>query len=291
LLAAALRLEAMTGAKQHPLAAALATEPPRPETLTPRTLAAALDPERLPIWLTLATRKVQTNDVSRAVAWRWPATLARTRPLVLVDVGCSAGLGLVADEVPMTWTDRDGRALPLHAGTVLARLGFDAEPIDPTRAADVEWLRACLWPGDVDRQERLEAALAAFARAVERREAPVVERVRAKHVPPRMHRIERAADPSALVLVVQSFVREYLDSTESTPYVRDMHAWLASLPPGRALWVQLELASDGLEPRAELVAHASGATPVRIGRCGFHPRSVDVDAEGFATLGESIAAF
>jgi hypothetical protein len=290
LLAAALRLEAMAS-KQHPLAAALASEPPRPETLTQVTLAAALDPDRLPIWLTLATRKVQTNDVSRAIAWRWPATLARTRPLVLVDVGCSAGLVLVADALPMTWTDGDGKPLPRYGGTVRARLGFDSDPVDPTRPADVAWLRACLWPGDTDRQERLEVALAAFARAVERGEAPVVERVRAKHVPSRLQRIERAADPKALVLVVQSFMREYLDISEAAPYARDMEAWLAALPRGRAMYVQMELASDGAEPRAEIVAHASGATPVRIGRCGYHPHSVDVDRQGLAALRETIESF
>ncbi|HET6581967.1 MAG TPA: DUF2332 family protein, partial [Nannocystaceae bacterium] len=192
LLAAALRLEAMT-TPDHPLAAALAREPPDPAVLDLRRLVRALDPNHLPIWLTLATRKVQTNDVSRAVAWRWPAALANRssvpsgrdeRPLVLVDIGCSAGLNLVADALPFVWTDSSGRALPKYTGEVVARIGFDADPVDPSRPAEVAWLRACLWPGDVVRRERLDAAISAFASAVARGEAPVIERVRARNVIP-----------------------------------------------------------------------------------------------------------
>ena len=290
LLAAALRSEAMA-TPEHPLAAALAREPPDPDALDLRRLARALDPDRLPIWSTLATRKVQTNDVSRAVAWRWPASVAKSRPLALVDVGCSAGLNLVADALPLVWTDEGGRVLPTFAGPVVARLGFDAEPVDPARPADVAWLRACLWPGDVDRQKRLDDALAAFASAAARGDAPVIERVRARNVIQRLSRIEKAADPSALVLVVQSFVREYLDDSEARPYVRDMNGWLAALPLGRAAWVQMELVGDGREPAAEIVAHASASGPVRIARCGYHPRDIDVERDGFAALREAIEAY
>jgi hypothetical protein len=289
LLAAALRLEAMQ--EGSALAPALASPIPDISALTTARLASALDPDRLPIWLTLATRKVQTNDVSRAMAWRWPATLGRDRPLVLVDVGCSAGLGLVADRLAIMWTDDAGRPLPRFGGRVVARLGFDADPGDPRRPADVQWLRACVWPGDNERLARLDDAIAAFVSAAERGEAPVVERVRAKQVPARLQRIERACDPGALVLVVQSFVREYLDASEAEPYATAMAAFLSSLPVGRAMWVQLELSAPGDRPPAEIVAHASGGAPVRIGRCGYHPQTVVVDRDGLARLRETIAAF
>mgnify|MGYP001764685883 CR=1 FL=1 len=39
------------------------------------------------------------------------------------------------------------------------RLGLDANPIDPADAAAARWLRACVWPDQVDRSQRLEAAL------------------------------------------------------------------------------------------------------------------------------------
>jgi hypothetical protein len=289
LLAAALRLEAMQ--EGSALAPSLASASPDVSALTTERLAAALDPDRLPIWLTLATRKVQTNDVSRAVAWRWPATLGRERPLVLVDVGCSAGLGLVADRISTSWTDEAGHPLPRFGGRVVARLGFDADPGDPTRPPDVQWLRACIWPGDNERLARLDEAIAAFVSAAERGERPVVERVRAKHVPARLQRIERTCDPSALLLIVQSFVREYLDPSEADPYATAMASFLASLPAGRAMWVQLELSAPGDRPPAEIVAHASGGAPVRIGRCGYHPRTVVVEREGLARLRETIAAF
>jgi len=125
LLLAALRFGALRGGGAHPLHGALAAAEPDPAVITPPAVAAAL------AWPGLAallrTRRVQTNEVSRAVAWRWPAGLIATgRPVALVDVGCSAGLNLVADALPAPWSDADGAALPVAAhGVVSSRLGLD----------------------------------------------------------------------------------------------------------------------------------------------------------------------
>ncbi|MBC8066881.1 MAG: DUF2332 family protein, partial [Deltaproteobacteria bacterium] len=87
LLLAALRHDALITGPEHPLARAFADEHPELAAVSRVALTRGLDPDRLPIWLALATRRVQTNDVSRAVAWRWPAALAGQRPIALVDVG------------------------------------------------------------------------------------------------------------------------------------------------------------------------------------------------------------
>src|SRR5215212_4926399 len=75
LLLAALRFESLTD-PGHPLARGFAVDAPKPETITREALADALGAHRLGLWVTLRARKVQTNEVSRAVVWRWPAALA-----------------------------------------------------------------------------------------------------------------------------------------------------------------------------------------------------------------------
>jgi hypothetical protein len=90
LLLASLRFESLTD-PGHPLARGFAVDAPKPETITREALADALGAHRLGLWVTLRARKVQTNEVSRALAWRWPAALAglgsRLKPLALVDIG------------------------------------------------------------------------------------------------------------------------------------------------------------------------------------------------------------
>ena len=52
--------------------------------------------------------------------------------------------------------------------------------------------------------------------------------------------------------------------------------------------MQLEFAADHGEAPAQIVAHLSsggaGAEPIVLGRCGYHPSVVHVDAEGAARL-------
>jgi hypothetical protein len=46
---------------------------------------------------------------------------------------------------------------------VVARVGVDLDPVDPTDADDARWLRACLWPDQPEQLARLETALALAA--------------------------------------------------------------------------------------------------------------------------------
>jgi hypothetical protein len=99
----------------------------------------------------------------------------------LIDVGSSAGLNLHVDRVGITYSD--GRSLgdpsspvqlsssivgdrPVPARAVpevVARVGVDLDPVDMTDADDVRWLRACLWPDQRERVERLDAEMALAA--------------------------------------------------------------------------------------------------------------------------------
>ncbi len=286
LLLAALRNDMLLGGPDHPLAQAFADRDPNPLHVTRDALTRALDPDRLPVWLALATRKVQTNDVSRTIAWRWPAALAGGRPIALVDVGCSAGLALVADRLSPTWLDERGRPIVVDGGPVILRQGFDADPIDllagdPSAAT---WLRACLWPGDVARLDRLGEAMTAFEAARDDPVPPRLARVRVAHVARRLQRIDREIDPNALIVVSQTLVREYAEPTEAEAYTRDMTAWLAAVPKGRAVWMQLELAEDRGKHPAELVAHPARGEPIRIARCSYHPSTIETVPEAVDQL-------
>jgi hypothetical protein len=290
LLGAALRFEALATGNTHPLAAALASETPDPDAITTASVREALDPDRLSLWLLLGSRKVQTNDVSRAVTWQWPAFLIGERPLILIDIGCAAGLNLIADRLELGWRDGAGRALPTSKGDVRERIGFDADPIDLSVPEEAAWLRACIWPGDTARLDALAAAIVAHGEATRRPGELVIERVRARFVPSRLAKLEARVPDDMVLLPFQSFVRGYLDEDEIEAYERGMREWIEGLPRGRAVWMQLEFAPERGDPPAEIVAHCAGGEPVVIGRCGYHPGVVRVDPGAVARLQVALAA-
>lgn len=287
LLLASLRAEASATAT-HPLAPSFAGTHPDASKVTRETLAAAFAAEHVRTWSSLTSRKIQTNDVSRAIAWRWPAVALGDRPIVLVDVGCSAGLNLIADALDPPWKDQDGKPLSVARRPKIAeRIGFDIDPIDARHADESTWLRACLWPGDHARLDRLDEAVDAMVSAWLRPDAPRLMRALAQDVPARLEAIAKRAPERACVLVFQSFLREYLEGAEAATYGDGMRRWIGSLPPGRALWTELELATrEGPRP-AELVVHVrtgAGVVDLRLARCSYHPIDVEVDRDAFSAL-------
>jgi len=307
LLIATLRFDALVTGPDHPLWAALAAGSPDPASATPAALHDAFARDRPRVWHSLTRRRVQTNEVSRAVAWLWPAALAgadrdppggaRTgdaapRPLVLCDMGCSAGLNLVADSLSLEWTELGPDPRPLAVARrpdVVGRLGFDRAPVDPTDPDDRNWLRACVWVGETDRLRRLDAALVAFGAARAGDAAPVIEQTEAGDMPARLDQLSAADDSGALWLAYQTLVREYLGPSRAA-YLDGMRGWLASRPPGRALWVELEDAPSGAtrERPAALVAHVVGAdravADLLLARCYYHPTDLVPEPDAVAAL-------
>lgn len=118
------------------------------------------------------TRPVQTNEPARAAALLpgFVEVAARTGlPLRLLEVGASAGLLLRFDAYryeigPGTWgppgstvrITAEGGA-PLGPVEVRSRRGCDVRPLDATR--DATLLLSFVWPTDVGRFRRLQAAL------------------------------------------------------------------------------------------------------------------------------------
>jgi hypothetical protein len=304
LLLASLRFDALSSGPEHPLWAALAAEAPEPASVTAAAVTAAFarDRPRSHLWHALTRREVQTNEVSRAVAWLWPAALAAPRPVAIADVGASAGLNLVADAIldELAWETEEGPLSVRPTPPILRRVGFDRQPLDVEQDEDATWLRACIWAGEQDRLRRLDAAIAAF-RAARRAGPPgapstglAVETVDIIDVPARLTALSSALR-EPIWLAYQTVVREYLgDSFE--PFARGMREWLAGMPAGRAVWLELETAEAGGSRAypAALTAHLrrpdGSAIDALLARCDYHPRHLVLEPSAVALLRDALAA-
>jgi hypothetical protein len=134
----------------------------------------------------IRTRVTNTNEVGRSgalnAAFRALAQDAG-EPLHLIEVGPSAGLNLIWDRYRVRYrrgaeeflTDvpdvgltldlelRGDRLPPLGpAPKVASRIGLERNPVDLDNADDRDWLRALVWPDQVERFARLDAALAIY---------------------------------------------------------------------------------------------------------------------------------
>lgn len=140
----------------------------------------------------VATRRTQTNEVGRAALF--VAAFATLEPsidsIAHLDIGASAGLNLrlhryryrfLADGTEHRIEQRYGSDVDARPGEtpccdVLCEttgvepprrtprigraIGLDASPVDLADDEAVRWLEACVWPDQLDRFERLRAALA-----------------------------------------------------------------------------------------------------------------------------------
>ena len=128
-------------------------------------------------------RRVQTNEVGRSAGLRLAlSTLPADRSIALIDVGCSAGLNLLVDRYRHEYTLPDGPVVtagpdsevvvpasivdraPMHRDdleppAIVRRVGIDLSPLDVHVERDARWLRACVWPSDTGRHQRLAAAI------------------------------------------------------------------------------------------------------------------------------------
>jgi hypothetical protein len=126
-------------------------------------------------------RLVQTNSVRRSLAlWLAMSRIASLTagPVHLIEIGASAGLNLLFNRYAYQVGDRvfgdtQSRARVVaelrgttslgHVSTVpvvASRQGVDLNPLDLHDPDDRQWLRALVWPDEVERRELLDAAIA-----------------------------------------------------------------------------------------------------------------------------------
>ncbi|MGC4069504.1 MAG: DUF2332 family protein [Polyangiaceae bacterium] len=208
----------------------------------------------------LRTRVVQTNEVSRAICWILAAreVVPQGTPLVLVDIGCSAGLNLIAHELPLRWLDltRGTDIVVQQSYRFVARVGLDRKPLDPSTSTNADWLRACIWPGQTERLRRLDLAIELARAARERGELQFVK-ADCTEASALLHRMT-TDHPTATVLAYQTVVRDYLPPQARSEYERNMHEWILG-SKGRGLWCELEGHGRGGDLPASISLHVNRA--------------------------------
>jgi hypothetical protein len=125
----------------------------------------------------LAVRHTQTNEIGRTALFLpcFGELEREVGPLAHVDVGASAGLNLLlprydfvyepggavvaGSTVRLTCGTRGHVPVPERHPTVVEAVGLDPSPIDVRDPDQARWLEACVWPDQVERFERLSAAI------------------------------------------------------------------------------------------------------------------------------------
>ncbi|MGH2914959.1 MAG: DUF2332 domain-containing protein [Solirubrobacteraceae bacterium] len=204
---------------------------------------------------------VQTNEPGRSAVLFGVLLLAAQRhglALRLLEPGASGGLNLLADrygyalrETPLSLIGDPGSPLrfiepwvgtpvadPQAAASRLdipARAGCDLHPLDPADPDDRMTLRSYIWPDELERMHRLDAAL-----AVAKSGRITVERASA--APWLKARLDEPM-PGTATVVWQSVFAQYLPAAE-----RDSIAAVIAAAGGRArdplLWARMEPGED-----------------------------------------------
>jgi hypothetical protein len=208
----------------------------------------------------LVENPVQTNEPGRCVAllggFLEVARVAGT-PLRLLEVGASAGLNLRFDRYRYElgderWGPADSPLVirshlagagppPFEALVAIAsRAGCDQRPVDPRTEEGRLILTSYVWPDQLERLERLRAALA-VAREVD---APVERAGAADWIEARL----AEPSPETATVVFHSIVMQYLPDEERERFERAVTshdvAWLRMEPADEAADVRLMLAGE-----------------------------------------------
>jgi len=185
---------------------------------------AALETHR--VWLErfVAEQAVQTNEVQRCFALLPAFLLLADRPLELIELGPSAGLNLLWDrhayafeagawgspEARLRLTGAERGRVPAELldreVDVRRRRGIDRNPLDATSEHGARLLRAFLWPGRPEREERL-------MRAVETLRTEPPELVRGDYVDV-LPALLADRDADAITVVFETASRVYLTDAE-----------------------------------------------------------------------------
>jgi hypothetical protein len=214
---------------------------------------------------------IQTNEISRSLAWLSTAYLLQAwypqASLSLIELGCSAGLNLTADQQNWAWRTargdyRLGGGTPLMTQnlhfeeesdpaffsaypeptlpplSLVQRIGIERHLLFLDEADDWLTLQACIWGDQPERLARLEAAKNAALKHMDDVRLLEGDIMEAASLLPQL-----IGQPSAphIVLVYNSAVTAYFSDADYQA-LRDalMHAFQA-LPKGvKALWLENE---------------------------------------------------
>ena len=198
----------------------------------------------------LATRHVNTNEVGRSAVLGPALTTVAARhgaPLAQLDVGCSAGLSLLADRYRLDYgplgasgppdapvridCEVVGGSPPIAATLppVMARVGLDQAPVDARDDDQARWQLACVWP-DTGRLPRTRAALA------EARSVPLT--LLAGDAVDDVAAALSRLPAEATAVVSTTWVLAYLSRGQRSAFAAELAAASATRP---VLWISAEI--------------------------------------------------
>jgi hypothetical protein len=225
----------------------------------------------------LVEHPVQTNEPGRCAALLGGFLEVARRtglPLRLLEVGASAGLNLRFDryryelgqerwgppESPVVLRARvSGRPSLDTPLRIASREGCDPRPLDPSSEVDRLTLASYVWPDQLERHERLRAAL-----TVAEKTTATVDRAGAAEWTEA--RLAEAA-PGVAIVVFHSIVMQYLPAAERERFERALEA-----APGTVAWLRMEPADDLTEVRLTLWP---GGEERLLARAGYHGDPVE----------------
>ncbi len=231
------------------------------------------------------TRRVQTNEVRRCAcllpAFGLISRRAQGRPLALVEIGASAGLNLLWDRYGYDYghAGRTGDEaspvqlrceirseahppIPQPMPKVAYRTGIDLMPIDVRDDNATLWLRALIWPEQMDRARLLDSAI-----QLTRRDPPTLI---AGDMVERLPEVFVNVPPDAVLCVYHSYTLNQCSKEIREAVLELLTAYAAQHDLFR---VSLEWYAGQEMPELELIAYWGGSVQRELlARCESHGR-------------------
>lgn len=233
----------------------------------------------------ISTRSVQTNVVRRSVcllpAFAVAAEMGGGRPLAQIEVGASAGLNLLWDRYRYTYGSQPAQAAwgsaasPVSLTTELRgpvslppippslrphwSAGIDLNPVSLSDEDSVAWLRALVWPENVELARQLAAAI-----EVAREHPPRVEQGDAVRLLPELL---AQAPPDATLCVFATHALYQFPHDDLIALLKTMQSYSQTRP---VFFIGMEGTAD---PHSELrlTAYEAGArTTLHLANCHPH---------------------
>ncbi len=261
--------------------------PPNPlpdiDTLSEAALAALADADcEISEWL---DHPPQTNEVGRS-GILFPGLMVVAKetglPLSLLEVGASAGLNLIPDRYAYRLGDRilgqsgspvtlapawSGRVPDGPQPDIVARRGCDRHPLDVADAGQRERLIAYIWPDQLERLARAEAAI-----ALARPDPPAIDRADAADWVEEM--IGQQPESGVARVLLHSIAFQYFPEKTQRRIARAMdRAGAAATPSAPLAWLAFEQSGDE-GPRLTLRLWPGGGERV-LARADAHVHEVN----------------
>ena len=238
------------------------------------TLLALLHHGRTEFMRRLQEQTLQTNEISRGITWlyvlsdRW-----RNRPTAvgLFEIGCSAGLNMIADEygwdihsagssqgkagnpaVRIKLVNESGRphepvlaAMADIGASIKVRHGCDLHVPDVRLNSDREMLEAMIWGDNPARLKRLQAAMTRLAQQRDEGRLSLVADDAIAHVQTAALHLAERLQPGDLVCFYNTVVTCYFDDAAYGRLRAEIErAFAGTLSRQRCLWIEHEPARE-----------------------------------------------